>query len=69
MSSSPQVAPVVGPAVTVALTRLKLLVVVVVEPAVAGIVVAVEPAVDGIVVAFCLMWPTDLLVAQVALAQ
>ena len=53
MSLSPQVPPVVGPVVTVALARLKLPVVVVVEPAAAGTVAA-----------FCLTWPTDLLVAQ-----
>ena len=55
MAPSPQVPPVVGPAVTVALEQLKF-------PAAALLLLA------GIVVN-CVTWPTDLLVAQGARAQ
>ena len=66
MAPSPQVPPVVGPAVTVALEQLKF-------PAAALLLLAAAVAaaagtVAGIVVN-CVTWPTDLLVAQGARAQ
>ena len=60
MAPSPRVPPVVGPAVTVALARLKFPVVVV------GTVAA--GTVAGTVV-FCVTWPTDLLADQGARGQ
>ena len=69
MTPSPRVLalapPVVGPAVIVALTRLKYPVVVV-ETA-AG-TVAAAAAVSAGTVAFCLTWPTGLLLDQKARA-
>ena len=79
MAPSPQVPPVVGPAVTAALARLKFPVVVVAvgiaaaaavaaAPAAAAGTVAAAAAVSAGTVAFCLTWPTGLLLDQKARA-
>ena len=80
MAPSPQVPPVVGPAVTVALEQLKfpaaaLLLLAAAAAALSAAVAALSAAVAaaagtvaGIVVN-CVTWPTDLLVAQGARAQ
>ena len=72
MAPSPQVPPVVGPAVTVALEQLKfpaaaLLLLAAAAAALSAAVAAAAGTVAGIVVN-CVTWPTDLLVAQVVRA-
>ena len=76
MAPSPQVPPVVGPAVTVALAQLKFPVVVVAVETVAGTAAAAAAAaaaetaagtVAGTVV-ICVTWPTGLLLDQIARA-
>ena len=62
MAPSPRVPPVVGPAVTVALARLKFPV------AVVAVGTAAAGTVAGTVV-FCVTWPTDLLADQGARGQ
>ena len=79
MAPSPQVPPVVGPAVTAALTRLKFPVVVVAvgiaaaavaaAPAAAAGTVAAAAAVSAGTVAFCVTWPAGLLPDQRARGQ
>ena len=72
MAPSPQVPPVVGPAVTVALEQLKFpadaLLLLAAAAALSAAVAAAAGTVAGIVVN-CVTWPTDLLVAQGARAQ
>ena len=76
MAPSLQVPPVVGPAVTAALARLKFPVVVVAVGIAAAAAVAAAPAaaagtvaaVSAGTVAFCLTWPTGLLLDQKARA-
>ena len=62
MAPSPQVPPVVGPAVTVALEQLKF-------PAAALLLLAAAAGTVAGIVVNCVTWPTDLLVAQGARAQ
>ena len=84
MAPSPQVPPVVGPAVTVALEQLKfpaaaLLLLAAAAAALSAAVAAAAAALSAAVAAAagtvagivvnCVTWPTDLLVAQGARAQ
>ena len=68
MAPSPQVPPVVGPAVTVALEQLKFPAAALLLLAAAAATLSAAGTVAGIVVN-CVTWPTDLLVAQGARAQ